>query len=157
MSRPKKWTDEKIVSEIKRIMKLINIIDRLPTVAEIQRHSTCYDSINKNGGMKWLSEIMNLPVGGDVLLYTKNCLTCGKEFTSRYRSTQYCSQACRNKSYGSNRSKPAAKEKHSDIRTMRDVRRSRAFEKENFAREKGLSYADLQIADSIAKYARVEL
>lgn len=155
----KKWTDEKLISEIKRVMELLNILDRLPTVRDMQKHSPCYDSIAKSGGMKRLAEMVRLPVAGDVIVYEKACAICGKPFTSRYRSTRCCSKTCRNKLclIEKQKPKPEKESRAREIMTMKDVRRSKAFEKEQAARENGMHYADLQKAKTLEMVGGIQL
>ena len=156
----KKWTEEKIISEIRQVMKLLGLSDRLPSAREIREHSTCYDSINKSGGLKHYSEILNLPTAGATMsiLFKKTCIICGKEFTTRYRPAKMCSQACRNRSYLlKDRAAIKADPERKEIRTMRDIRPSGAFEKERRARESGLHYADLQKERTLRSVGGVQI
>ena len=156
----KKWTEEKIISEIRRVMKLLGRSDRLPSAREIRKYSTCYDSINRSGGLNHYSEILSLPTAGATMsiIFKKTCIICGKEFTTRYRPAKMCSQACRNRSYLlKDRAAIKADPERKEIRTMRDIRPSGAFEKERRARESGLHYADLQKERTLRSVGGVQI
>lgn len=152
MARKKKWTDETIIAEIRRVMEVLSISDRLPSAREIRAHSTCYDSINKSGGLKRYSKILNLPTAGSALsiFFRKTCVICGKEFTTRYRPARMCSKACRYRSYLLNdRSATKPEPKRKDIRTMRDIRPSRADQIERELQKQNLHYRDHQMAETL--------
>ena len=87
----------------------------------------------------------------------KKCVVCGKEFMG-VGCSKLCSQECKAKRKQANRERLKTMGKpmpHEDEIAPRPEP-SKAFEKEAKARAEGKRYADLQKADTIKKYARIE-
>lgn len=83
--------------------------------------------------------------------YTKTCPVCGREFECNYVSRIYCSNRCKNSSRRKTLNNELKMKKAKEIdygkfgRTLTELK------------EKGVSYADAQKADTIEKYARIRL
>jgi len=87
----------------------------------------------------------------------KKCVVCGKEFMG-VGCSKLCSEECKAKRKQTNRErlKTVGKLASREDEIAPRPEPSKAFEKEAKARAEGKRYADLQKADTISKYARVE-
>lgn len=157
MSQPK-WTDETIIKEIKRVMELCGITDRMPTFKELGKHSKCGASLLKKGGIHRYGYMMGLPVAVRTTKYNLVCAECGKEFVSKSATRKYCSQDCSKlaarRRVAINNAKP--KKRNKEIRKMRDVRPSKAFALEQQARDNWMHYADIQKAKTLEMVGGVQ-
>ena len=90
-------------------------------------------------------------------LKKKICIVCGKEFYANGQ-TKMCSKECKNKraQEKKKRSKLLGKAAGHGEEIAPPPKPSSAFEIEKLARAEGKRYADIQRADTLAKYGRVE-
>ena len=171
------WSKDAIEKELIRIMEIENI-PHLPDTRMIQKHSTCYNQIQKTyGGLKFFSERMGIPTKQKYnwQKVKRICKVCGKEFVG-VRSSNFCSSKCRNtkericpvcgkkfvgvRKYCSDecmmvaarengRNSGRKRLENKKEHTVYDgIRQSQAFIKEREARKAGLRYADIQIAEN---------
>ena len=177
-----KWdSPESIEKELIRIMELENI-QHLPDVRMIQKHSTCYNQIQKTyGGLKFFSNRMGIPTKQKYnwQKVKRICKVCGKEFEG-VRSSNFCSSKCCNTK---ERICPVCGKKFVGVRkycsddcmmvaarengressrkrlekkrfTVYDgIHQSQAFRKEREMRELGLRFADAQTKETYDDYA----